>query len=593
MRRARDFATHVSKREVGMTVFGRARVAVLRGTIGAAVVATLAALGLAVEARAQTPVSCTSGTLVQTGSGPVCGVSADGQTYYLGIPYAAPPVGQLRWRSPQPVHPWTSTFQATQRGAACPTPGFPPGSPPQAGTSEDCLNLEVEKPANVGPGQRLPVMFEIHGGGFLGEALTDNGSNFVRSGPAVYVYIRYRVGILGFLADRAFGPHSGDYGLQDQQAALRWVKRNIAAFGGNPKNVTIFGESAGGASVCDQVASPTAKGLFQRGISVSGFYNFNVNTIWWPADCKSKLHTERQAQKMGAAFAAKVGCGSAADVAVCLRAVPVNTLLEKAGQLLNPTAGGAIGPIVNGTTLPMSAAQAFRVGRVNKVKLMIGVGRDEFNGGIYSNYPGHTIVANTPAQYRRLVRQQFRSLARTVRRLYPLRRFPAPAPFIAYRTIMADAFSVCPALASDARLAKYIPVYAYEDDDSDSPTPVGQSLTIGQPPSAGPTPAAAAQPPLGAFHSAINHLAHDPPASLDPNQLALQNQVLGEWTGFARTSFPTAPNTPRWTRYNTFGRPVMSLKPAGDSTLTPTRAISREHHCGFWDAINRTAPWAP
>ncbi len=571
-----------------MAVSGRGHVA----AIAAAVVAMLAGLcflaglGFAAQARAQTPPSCTSGTLVQTRSGPVCGVTANGQTSYLDIPYAAPPVGRLRWRPPQPVHSWTSTYPATQRGAACPTPGYPPGSPPQAGTSEDCLNLEVEKPANVGPGQRLPVMFEIHGGGFLGEALTDNGSNFVRTGPVIYVYIRYRLGILGFLADKAFGPHSGDYGLQDQQAALRWVKRNIARFGGDPDNVTIFGESAGGASVCDQVASPTAKGLFQQGISISGFYNFNVNTIWWPADCKSKLKTEAQAQKMGAQFAAKVGCGNAANVAACLRAVPVNTLLEKGGQILEPFAGGAIGPIVNGTTLPMSAAQAFKTGHVNKVKLMIGVGRDEFNGGIYTNSPGHTVVANTPAQYRQLVRQQFGSRAPSVMRLYPLQRFPAPAPFIAYRTIMADAFSVCPALVSDARVSKYIPVYAYQDDDSDSPPPVGQSLGAGQ------TPTPETQP-LGAFHSAINHLAHDPPAYLDANQAALQNQVLAEWTGFARTGNPTVPYTPRWTRYDTRGRPVMSLVPAGDSALTPTSAISNQHNCGFWDAVNRTAPWAP
>ena len=571
-----------------MAVSGRGHVAAITAAVVAmlAGLCFLAGLGFAAQARAQTPPSCTSGTLVQTRSGPVCGVTANGQTSYLDIPYAAPPVGRLRWRPPQPVHPWTSTYPATQRGAACPTPGYPPGSPPQAGTSEDCLNLEVEKPANVGPGQRLPVMFEIHGGGFLGEALTDNGSNFVRTGPVIYVYIRYRLGILGFLADKAFGPHSGDYGLQDQQAALRWVKRNIARFGGDADNVTIFGESAGGASVCDQVASPTAKGLFQQGISISGFYNFNVNTIWWPADCKSKLKTEAQAQKMGAQFAAKVGCGNAANVAACLRAVPVNTLLEKGGQILEPFAGGAIGPIVNGTTLPMSAAQAFKTGHVNKVKLMIGVGRDEFNGGIYTNSPGHTVVANTPAQYRQLVRQQFGSRAPSVMRLYPLQRFPAPAPFIAYRTIMADAFSVCPALVSDARVSKYIPVYAYQDDDSDSPPPVGQSLGAGQ------TPTPETQP-LGAFHSAINHLAHDPPAYLDANQAALQNQVLAEWTGFARTGNPTVPYTPRWTRYDTRGRPVMSLVPAGDSALTPTSAISNQHNCGFWDAVNRTAPWAP
>jgi len=559
-----------------MAVFGGRRVTVVLAAVAVVVVAGLAGLVFAAQPRAQAsppPPPCSSGTLVQTRSGPVCGVTANGQTSYLDIPYAAPPVGNLRWMPPQPVQPWTTTLQATQLGPGCPSPGFPAGSPPQAGTSEDCLTLVVQEPAGAQPGQKLPVMFEIHGGGFLGEALDDDGANFVGSGPVVYVYVRYRLGVLGFLADKALGPHSGDYGLQDQQAALRWVKRNIARFGGDPQNVTIFGESAGGASVCDQVASPTAKGLFQQGISISGFYNFNVNTIWWPADCKSKLQTEAQAQQVGAEFAAKVGCGNAADVAACLRAVPASTLVEKGGQYEDPTAGGTIGPIVNGTTLPMSAAEAFKLGRVNKVKLMIGVGRDEFNGGIYTNTAGlPPVVANTPAQYRQLVSRQFGSLAPTVMRLYPLQRFPVPAPFIAYRTIMADAFSVCPALVSDARLAKYIPVYAYQDDDSDSP---GETQ------------------PLGANHSAINRLAHDPPASLDANQAALQSQVLAEWTGFARTGNPTVPYTPLWTRYTTPGQPVMSLVPAGDSTLTPTSAIMMQHNCGFWDAVNRTAPWAP
>jgi para-nitrobenzyl esterase len=566
----------------------RGHVSVLLHAVAAAVVSILAALGLATQAHAQSPPACTPNTVVQTMSGPVCGLTFSGQTNYLDIPYAAPPVGRLRWRPPQPVQPWTSVHSATQRGAACPTPGFA-GAPPQAGTSEDCLTLEVQRPANVPAGNKLPVMFEIHGGGFIGEALTDNGTNFVSTGPVVYVYVKYRLGILGFLAEKALGAHSGDYGLQDQQAALRWVKSNIARFGGDPNKVTIFGESAGGASVCDQVASPTAKGLFQRGISVSGFYNYNVNTIWWPADCKSKLLTEKQAQNMGTQFAAKVGCGHAADVAACLRAVPVNTLLEKAGQIENVGAGGAIGPIVNGTTLPMSAAEAFRRGRVNHVKLMIGVGRDEFNGGVYTNTPAGTVVANTAAQYRQLVRQQFGSRARTVMRLYPLRRFPAPAPFIAYRTIMADAFSVCPAVVSDRRLGKHIPVYAYEDDDADSPIPVGQSLPV---PGSPTTPETPATQPLGAFHSGINHLAHDPSDALDPNQAALQNQVLAEWTGFALTDNPNVANTPPWLPYTRHHPALMSYRPAGDSTLTPTRTISREHNCGFWNALNRTAPWA-
>ena len=288
------------------------------------------------------------------------------------------------------------------------------------------------------------------------------------------------------------------------------------------------------------------------------------------------LQFEAQAQKMGAEFAAKAGCGNAADVAACLRAVPASTLAEKGGQVLDPLAGGVIGPIVNGTTLPLSAAEALKLGRVNKVKLIIGVGRDEFNGGIYTNFPGHTVVANTPAQYRQLVRQQFGSLAPAVMRLYPLQRFPTPAPFIAYRTIMADAFGVCPALVGDAQLAKSIPVYAYEDDDSDSP-------------------AAGETQPLGAYHSAINRLAHDPPASLDPDQAALQSQVLAQWTGFARTGNPAVTTgAPGWIWYGRGDRAqVMSLVPAGDSTLIPASTIMIQHNCGFWDAVNRTAPWAP
>jgi para-nitrobenzyl esterase len=519
------------------------------------------------------PPACTPGTLVHTKDGPVCGTTAGGQTSYLDIPYAAPPVGKLRWQPPQPAKPWTTTYQATKRGPGCLSPGFPSGV--AADTSENCLFLEVQEPASIPAGKKLPVMFEIHGGGFLGEYRDDDGANLIHSGPVIYVYAEYRLGILGFLADKSLGPNSGDYGLQDQQSALRWVQQNIAAFGGNPDDVTIFGESAGGASVCDQVASPTARGLFQRGISVSGFYNFKVNTIWWPADCKSALQTEAQAQAEGAALAAKVGCGHAANVAACLRAVPATTLVEKGGQFLDPFAGGAIGPIVNGTTLPMSPAEAFKAGRVNNVQLMIGVGRDEFNGGIYTNFPGHTIVANTPAQYRELVRQQFGSLAPAVMRLYPLTRFPAPSPFIAYRTVMADAFSVCPALASDATLSRYIPVYAYEDDDSDSP------------PSPTTTPETQ---PLGAYHSAVNRLVHDSPASLDVNQRALQSQVLAQWTGFARTGQPNASYTPPWAPYTSRSQLVMSLQPGGDSALIPASAIMMQHNCGFWDAVDRTAP---
>lgn len=350
----------------------------------------------------------------------------------------------------------------------------------------------------------------------------DHGTNFIDSGPAIYVYVGYRLGIFGFLADKALGAHSGDYGLMDRQAALRWVKHNIGAFGGNGHNVTIFGESAGGASVCDQVASPTARGLFERGISISGF---NDNTIWWPADCKSKLQTEYQAQAVGAKFAAKVGCGAARDVGACLRGLPPAKLVAAAGTYENPTGGGSIGPIANGTTLPTSAAKIFAEGKENKVPLIIGVGEDEFNGGVYSNSPGHTVVANTAAQYRSLVR--------------------------------------------------HIPVYAYQDDDGDSPAEVSG------------TPQ-----PLGANHSAVNRLVHDVPSTLDANQLVLQQQVLTEWASFARDGDPAPSHTPPWPAYAAHHHPVMALLPAGDSQATPRNVIAAAHHCGFWDVVDRSAPWA-
>lgn len=519
------------------------------------------------RSAASTP--CTPGTIVRTDKGRVCGTTADHVTSYDGVPYAAAPVGKLRWRSPQPATRWHGVLRATEPSLGCPSPGFPPGSPPAANTSEDCLKVKVQVPAGAKPGDHLPVMYELHGGGFLGEARTDDGSNLVRTGKVVYVYVSYRLGILGFLASKALGPHSGDYGLQDQQAGLRWVQRNIGRFGGDPHRVTIFGESAGGASTCDQVASPTAKGLFTRAISVSGFYNYQDNIVWSKGDCKSTYYTEKQAQKVGAQYAAKVGCAQAANVAACLRRVPVDTLLKEGGQFTLPTAGGTIGPIVNGTTLTMSPVKAFTTGHVNDVTLISDVARDEFNGGVYNNTPGiHPVVADTDAQFHRLVREQFGRLATTVERLYPLRHFESS--YTAYRTIMADSASVCPMLQVNQRLSRHIPVYV--DIDTDADNPAGEDLTH----------------PLGAQHSETNGLVHFDTSKLDPNQASLQAQLLAEWTHFAHTGSPVAPHTPAWTRFRPRNdRPVMLLQPADTSGTTPASVLTRQHHCTFWDRTTR------
>ncbi len=519
----------------------------------AAVTAVLTPLAMSLTsapaAQAAAPTACAKGTTVQTDKGAVCGLDASGVKSWLGIRYAAPPVGKLRWAPPEPAAKWDKTFQATAAGNDCPQTGF------MTALNEDCLNLNVRVPSN--PGKKpLPVMVQIHGGGFRLLGASD-ASHFVTTGHVVSVEVNYRLGIFGFLAHSAFGEHAGDYAIQDQQAALRWVQKNISNFGGDPHNVTIYGASAGGSSVCDQTASPTAKGLFQRGISESGEYNslLGVNTQWQAQDCHAQLPTEAQAQATGARFAAAVGCRKAADVGDCLRKVPVKTLLDKSGDGLGPDKG-TIAPIVNGTTLPESPGEAFRTGHVNPVSLVIGVARDE------TQLP----MAETADDYTKLVKQQFGSHADEVFKRYPLSRFPNPAPFVAYRTIIADSDAVCPMLLNDERLAKHIPVYAYEVDDADAP----------------PMFFLDTNKPNGSYHVDEDALMF-PSDTLDPNQQALSDQLTAEWTGFAKYGDPTVSNTPRWTRFTEKDPGVMLLVEAGDSVIG--HEIGAQHNCAFWNSI--------
>ncbi|MGH3408271.1 MAG: carboxylesterase family protein, partial [Streptosporangiaceae bacterium] len=211
--------------------------------------------------------------VVPTADGALRGTTAGAMDEFLGIPYAAPPVGRLRWRPPHPARPWPGIRPATTFAPHCPQPASPFGV---ASTSENCLYLNVYRPAHS-RGRRLPVLVWIHGGSLLvGESDDYSPVALVRHGIIV-VSINYRLGALGFLADAALarrpGGPSGNYGLMDQQAALRWVQRNIGAFGGDRRDVTIDGESAGGLSVLSQLASPRARGLFARAIVESGTYN--------------------------------------------------------------------------------------------------------------------------------------------------------------------------------------------------------------------------------------------------------------------------------------------------------------------------------
>jgi para-nitrobenzyl esterase len=320
---------------------------------------------------------------------------------YRGVPFAAPPVGDLRWKAPQPAASWTRVRQATQFGNACVQPPFPSNgiyktAPP---IGEDCLNLNIWTPAKSAD-DRLPVMVWIYGGGFdhgAGAASGYDGENLASKG-AVVVTINYRVGVFGFLALpelTAESPHhaSGNYGLLDQIAALEWVRRNIAAFGGDPTRVAIFGESAGAESVSVLMASPLASGLFTRAIAESG-------------GAFGPLPSLADAEKDGEKLAAKLDATQ--DVLKTLRA-------KSAAELLRASAGDDFNSevIVDGWLLPQSVYSIFAEGKQNDVPLLVGNNSDEGTNLLRLN------GVATPASFADDARKEYGPLAQQFLEAYP------------------------------------------------------------------------------------------------------------------------------------------------------------------------------
>ncbi|MGH3168105.1 MAG: carboxylesterase family protein [Trebonia sp.] len=296
---------------------------------------------------------------VTTDSGVVCGLtSGAGWREYLGIPYAAPPTGALRWQPPRPAAPWTTPYQATTPGPHCISTNLDAAPAP----SEDCLWVSVYVPPGTTPASRLPVMAWIHGGAFQFDddsangAGTGNGSgqDLADAEHVIVVRVEYRLGALGFLASTALGADPGNYGLEDQQAALKWVRRNVGAFGGDAGNVTLFGQSAGATSTCLQLISPGSRGLFRRAVMESGWYQ----DFFSAAGCAQTLPTVAQAQAAAATLESRVGC-TTGDIAACLRQVPASTLLADSSGL-NFT------PVVDGTFVPAQPRTAFADGQFTR-----------------------------------------------------------------------------------------------------------------------------------------------------------------------------------------------------------------------------------
>ena len=354
----------------------------------AATVAVSFLFALAVDAQTRKPQPAP----VRTEDGQVQGTSEDGLTVYRGIPFAAPPLGDLRWRAPQPAAKWDGIRQSTHFG--------PP--PFQGGKgSEDCLYLNVWTPAKSAS-EHLPVLVWIYGGAFNWGSTSDpnyNGANLARKG-VVLVSIAYRVGQLGFLATPELSAEttnhvSGNYGLLDQIAGLKWVQRNIAAFGGDPGKVTIFGESAGGISVSMLCASPLAKGLFEGAISESGGSFGPSRPTTYPGE---NLKTLAEAERAGETYLKSAGVSSIAE----LRKIPADTL---------PAIHGLAWPIIDGWVIPDDQYKLYAAGKYNDVPVLIGYNSDE---GISFSPP------KTPKAYIARVKKRYGPFANQLLKAYPV-----------------------------------------------------------------------------------------------------------------------------------------------------------------------------
>jgi para-nitrobenzyl esterase len=424
----------------------------------------------------------------------------------------------------------------------------PPG--PQ---SEDCLYLNVTTPT-LRPDARRPVLVWIHGGGFTQDGAVNYDGTKLSEHGAVVVTLNYRLGALGFLAHPAFahrpGGPTGNYGLMDQQAALRWVQRNIWRFGGDPGDVTIAGESAGGLAVLAHLVSPGSRGLFQRAIVESGAFALHQVSL---AD----------AEGFGESFADAVGCPD--QMAACLRHVSADTLVGAFPD-------AAIPGVVDGKVLKESIGTALAAGRFARVPIIDGINHDEeliFVLGLHlavSN--GSFVQAPDPTAdtYESEIATVFgvsASRASAIAALYPLDAYPIPA--FALSAALSDANFACPALQVDRWTSPRAPTFAYQFNDDSAPRLF-----------AGPM-----FPHVATHASEIQYLFDQPnaphPESLNPTQEALADTMRTAWTTFAETGDPTTTATP-WPSFDASSQ-VLSLASPQPQVQTTFAAA---HHCSFW-----------
>jgi len=460
---------------------------------------------------------------VMTDHGPIIGHASGAVTAFLGIPYAAPPVGALRWAATADHAAWSAPLDAAALGPACSQTA---GGLGQSGPySEDCLTLNVWTPS-ANPAAHAPVMVFIHGGVFIHGSSNQPGYDgaAIAAAGGVVVTLNYRLGVLGFLAHPALTAEdahhsSGNAGLLDQQAALRWVHANIAAFGGDPANVTIFGESAGSMSVCAHIASPLAAGLFRRALGESG------TCLLFATPLHSVVGATRpSAEAAGVGVAQALGCGAASDVLACMRAKSTDDVLA-ASPSVEDIAGLPSQPNIDGYVLPEPPAQAFAAGRVNRIESYLG-GTNLDEGTLFSVMK----TLDTEADYEAAITALVPGHASDAIALYDPARYPSFKA--AYDAALTDLVFVCPTRVQARRLIDVgTTTYAYE---------FTRLTTFG----------AAAS--LGVYHGSelpfvFGNLTVR--SGMSAADRAFSNQVIGAWTRFAATGDPNGGGAPAWSPY--------------------------------------------
>ena len=533
--------------------------------------------------------------VVRTAGGEVKAVDRLGMRSYFAIPFAAPPTGERRWTAPAAPQPWTTTLANTKSAAPCLQTSASPFR--LAGDSEDCLYLDVHAPTGQGP---FPVMVNLHGGAFNtgGTSVYADPSPLVTKGVIV-VNVAYRLGAMGFLAHPSLASDgaAGNYGIMDQQAALKWVQDNIVQFAGDKNNVTLFGESAGGFSVMTHLASPGSKGLFNKAMIQSGNYGNDRQLSGAQMGAASTAIADTAINAAKAAGVTGIACNAGAVTAACLRSLPdpvIRTYLANAISTALPI----MVPSVDGKVLTKSVKATFAAGENIKVPTVNGTNENEYALYIAINEAGRRAAATPPnfdpantsfslpaAGYAPTIAGLTAGTGidvnAVITNFYPLSNYgsnPAVQPSLAAASLATDLGFSCPALRTSQRIATQgSPIYMYEFRDQTAPPSVGVAngnyyLSF----------------PQGAAHSYDLQYLYNLGDLGNAERRELQTAMTRYWSNFAKSGNPnTGGDVPaNWPAFTAAAPTVLALDVASGGGVKALTSFDADHKCSTaWNSV--------